>query len=166
MATVKHTNADGLVQHYGPRVSENHLAREPRVSGSVRELVADLAYNQLPTFDEDASGGETPDSFGSMQAFIPAGALIKSATIVSSGAWTGAGTLDVGLYTKAGAAIDADGIDALVDVDVALADANSVIVCDGALVGATVGADDAYLVVAATGAVTAGTAKLVIEFIV
>lgn len=100
-------------------------------------------------------------------AFIPANALIVSAHIVVDAAFTsaGAGTLTVGLVNAAGTAIDADGIDAIVAI--AALGADDAVVCDGALVGiANVGAANAYVgALYATAAFTAGSAKVVIEYI-
>ena len=105
-----------------------------------------------------ASSAATPQDH---DAFIPAGSFITSA--FTSG---GAATLTIGAYTQAGAAVDADGIDATVAL-AALA-ANKGVACDGALVGgtATVGAADVYIEANyGTAAFTAGEAKLVIEYI-
>ena len=101
-------------------------------------------------------------------AFIPAGAYITKATLVVTTAWTsgGSGTLSIGLFTLANAAIDADGIDATI-AKTALA-VNTAVDCDGALVStqATVGAADAYVgLLYGTAAFTAGAGKLVIEYI-
>ena len=101
-------------------------------------------------------------------AFIPAGAYITKATLVVTTAWTsgGSGTLSIGLFTLANAAIDADGIDATI-AKTALA-VNTAVDCDGALVStqATVGAADAYVgMLYGTAAFTAGAGKLVIEYI-
>ena len=101
-------------------------------------------------------------------AFIPAGSYITSASFVVTTAFTsgGSGTLGLGLFTLANAAIDADGIDAAI-AKTALA-ANNAVACNGVLVGgtATVGAANAYVgALYATAAFTAGAGKLVIEYI-
>jgi hypothetical protein len=101
-------------------------------------------------------------------AFIPAGSYITSASLVVSTAFTsgGAGTLGLGLFTLANAAIDADGIDAAIaKADLA---ANKAVACNGDLVNgvATVGAANAYVgALYGTAAFTAGAGKLVIEYI-
>lgn len=103
---------------------------------------------------------------GADQDFIPAGALIIDSYLVATSAWTGVGTLTIGLANAAGTAIDADGIDAAIDVDVALAAAGDVVANDGELVDktATIGSADGYVYAVATGAVS-GTAELVILYI-
>jgi len=101
-------------------------------------------------------------------AYIPAGSFITGAFIIVDTACTsgGSATLNVGLQTRAGAAIDADGIDATVAVaDLA---ANKAVVCNGALVGgtATIGAENGYISFDYdTAAFTAGALKIVIEYI-
>ena len=117
------------------------------------------------------TGTEVPSSVATPQdhdAFIPAGSYITGAHLVVTTAFTsgGSATLTIGSYTQAGAAVDADGIDATI----AVADlvANKAVACNGAVVGgtATVGAADVYIeAIYGTAAFTAGEAKLVIEYI-
>lgn len=112
-----------------------------------------------------ASSAATPQDH---DAFIPAGSFITSASLIVTSAFTsgGAATLTIGAYTQAGAAVDADGIDATVALAALAADKG--VACDGALVGgtATVGGADVYIEANyGTAAFTAGEAKLVIEYI-
>jgi hypothetical protein len=117
------------------------------------------------------TGTEVPSSVATPQdhdAFIPAGSYITGAHLIVSTAFTsgGSATLTVGTYTQAGAAVDADGIDATIAVaDLA---ADKAVACNGAAVGgtATVGGADVYVeAIYGTAAFTAGEAKLVIEYI-
>jgi hypothetical protein len=145
------TNADGLtVLLHGEQ-------------GEVREggVTADPMFKTL-IVDIDLTAARTVKP---NDAYIPAGSFIKSATLVAKTAAAGGTSINFGLATKAGTAIDADGIDAAVAA--AALGANKAVVCDGALVGgtATVGAADAYVTTANTGTFTAGVAKLVIEYI-
>ena len=117
------------------------------------------------------TGTEVPSSVATPQdhdAFIPAGSYITSASLIVSTAFTsgGSATLTIGTYTQAGAAVDADGIDAAVAL--AAIGADKAVACDGAAVGgtATVGGADVYVeAIYGTAAFTAGEAKLVIEYI-
>lgn len=164
-----YTNTDGLKLRFGKRsvVGDTNIASHSTDS-IVRELVVNWEYNNLPAVDQDAGGGTTNDSFSSAVAFIPAGShIVRSNTYVKT-AFAGGTSYLLGLYTRAGAAIDADGIDgaiALTDMD---ADGDMV-VNDGAMVAPTAGANtttsDAYFVVAATGTYTAGKARTVICYI-
>jgi hypothetical protein len=166
----RHTNNDGLVRQYGLRDAETNIPREGNTDGHVKQLVVHFGASNLPGFDKDAGGGSTPDSFSDAAPHIPAGAWIKSATVIVKTAFTigAADTIDIGLYQQGGTAIDDDGIDSAVAA-AALAD-NLAVVCDGALVGGTagVGANDAYLKIIANADdanITAGDALLVIEYI-
>ena len=159
------TNSDGLTQEYGKRTVEDDIRRNPSVYGAISQVAVQLDYDNFPNYDEDASGGATMDSFGDKQAFVPAGSFIVNAYLVVETAFAGGTNVTIGLYNKAGTAIDADGIDATI-ATAALA-ANMAVVCDGALVRgtATVGAADAYLKATFTGTYTAGKSRLVIEYV-
>ena len=117
------------------------------------------------------TGTEVPSSVATPQdhdAFIPAGSYITSASLIVTTAFTsgGSATLTIGTYTQAGAAVDADGIDATIAL--AAIGADKAVACDGAAVGgtATVGGADVYVeAIYGTAAFTAGEAKLVIEYI-
>jgi hypothetical protein len=92
---------------------------------------------------------------------VPANAVIKSAHIRVLTAAAGGTSYDFGLYQPDGTVIDADGIDAAVATAALTAGAH--IACDGALIGASIGADAGQLVVAATGTFTAGKFQVVLE---
>lgn len=162
----RETNTDGLIVNYGARdVALPNWTTYG--NGPFKTLVVDFSYAALPAFDQDAGGGTTEDSFSGIPAFIPAGCKITRAWLDVGTAFASGTSYNIGLYQRGGTVIDADGIDAAV-ATAALA-AGYMIACDGALVGAqsanTTLANDAYVVVAATGTFTAGTAKLVIEYI-
>ena len=163
----RHTNQDGVTRNYGRKVVEGWVARRPESAGAVQELIIDFDYQNLPDFDEDSTGGSTADSFSSLLAFVPAGAFIQEAFVLAKTAWTGTTpTLTIGLYQKDGTVIDADGIDAAIASDSALA-ADKVVSCDGALVGGVdgVGSNDAYVRATTGGTTTAGSARLVVRYI-
>ena len=162
-----YTNADGLTRRYGgAEIPSVGKAGKTSTGGAKSQIVVDLTWDNLPGFDEDAGGGSTPDSFGGLQAFIPAGSYITSATFVVTEAWTGTlGTLTIGTYQRNGTVIDADGIDAAIAQ--AAMGAGAAVACDGAQVGgtATVGANDAYIRAVTGGTVTGGAGRLVIDYI-
>jgi len=146
------TNADGLeVLMHGEQGNVNGSGST--VSGEGGQLVAELDLTALST---------TPEA---LDAFVPAGSFITSAYLVAEVAAVGGTSVTVGLYTAAGVAIDADGIDAAV-ATAALA-ANKAVVADGALVAGvdTVGAANAYLGATAAGTYTAGKVKVVIDYV-
>lgn len=158
---MSYTNSDGLyVLTFGDqgKVNDTGTAIE-----TVRyTYVQDLDLTKLGTTFGAAN-------INPMNAVIPAGAVITNAFIKMTTAATSAGsaTLTIGTYNAAGTAVDADGIDAaiaLTAIDAAL----DVVRCDGAQVGGvlTVGAAPVYVgAVYGTAAFTAGTGKLVIEYV-
>ena len=155
---MSYVNADGLeVLTAGEQGTP--AKRGTSLSSQKKSLVMNITGTEVPT------SVATPQDH---DAFIPAGSYITGAHLIVSTAFTsgGSATLTVGSYTQAGAAVDADGIDAAVAVAALVAD--KAVACDGALVGgtATVGAADVYIeAIFGTAAFTAGVAKLVIEYI-
>ena len=155
---MSYVNADGLeVLTAGEQGTA--AKRGTSLSSQKKSLVMNITGTEVP------SSVATPQDH---DAFIPAGSYITGAHLVVSTAFTsgGSATLTIGSYTQAGAAVDADGIDAAVAVAALVAD--KAVACDGALVGgtATVGGADVYIeAIYGTAAFTAGEAKLVIEYI-
>ena len=155
---MSYVNADGLeVLTAGEQGTP--AKRGTSLSSQKKSLVMNITGTEVP------SSVATPQDH---DAFIPAGSYITGAHLIVSTAFTsgGSATLTVGAYTQAGAAVDADGIDAAVAVAALVA--NKAVACDGALVGgtATVGGADVYIeAIYGTAAFTAGEAKLVIEYI-
>jgi len=138
---------------YGPRGSEDKLPGLIKTEGMERTLVYDFNYDDLPAESAD----------GSMSIAIPADSLITNATIHVKTAAAGGTSYNFGLYESDGTVIDADGIDAGV-ITAALTE-DAWVVCDGALVGASVGAADGQLRVAATGTFTAGSYRVQIDYV-
>jgi hypothetical protein len=153
------TNADGLTVLMHEEQGEVQTTGKS-VVGIRKALVVDLE-------DATALGATYSTAAGPNDAFVPANAVIVSAHFVVDEAFTtgASGTLNIGLYNAAGTAIDEDGIDATIAASALAAD--DVVVCDGILVGvANVGAADAYVGFDYdTGVFTAGSGKLVIEYI-
>ena len=162
------TNEDGLVVGFGTReVAGNHAAVVSSADGML-EVVLPIIGTQLEDTDS-----VTAASITGQGAVIPRGALLERAVLHVHEAFDSAGdagTLDLGTYDADNSAItvdDADGID--VDILQSAIDAvGDVVVCNGALVGAVVGAtsnSDVTLVAAyQTAAFTAGKATLVCRF--
>ncbi len=143
----------GSIAHYGARETNQKFGGNLTDGSGTNKVSYQFTYDDLPA-------GAASDN---MYATIPANSLIKSAQIYVVDAMTGtSGTLTVGLEKQDGTDIDADGIDAAVAQAALVADA--VIICDGALVGASIGADAGQLLVATGGTVTAGEFKVVVEY--
>lgn len=155
---MSYTNADGL------RVLTNGDQGVPKNLGqALGSVEKKLVFN----LESAATIPASPAAPAANDPFIPAGSYITDAYLIVTTGFTGTNaTLNIGLQTAAGAAIDADGIDATIAVaDLA---AGKAVLCNGALVRgtATVGSAPAYLSIDYdTAAFTAGAAKLVVEYI-
>jgi hypothetical protein len=159
---MSYTNADGLYVLNGI-----DQAAEQDKGTTVRPPINFLVVN-IPDFTAIGS------SFGASNIdpndpVIPANSVIVNADLIISTAADSAAdnaTLTIGLYTAAGAAIDADGIDATI-AQTAIDAQYDVVQCDGALVNGvlTTGAAAGYVgLIYGTAAFTAGAGKLVIQY--
>lgn len=121
----RYTNADGLVETYGPRDADDDSKFPRKVStrGAVQALVLPFSYSDITAdsgtgfYDADASGGSTVDSFSSAVNAIPAGSTIVNAYLTTRTAWAGTATIDIGFWTQAGVVIDIDALYDGLDVD-------------------------------------------------
>lgn len=149
-----YTNADGLLLRFG--TSRSEVAGDGSSLADEKTLVVKITGGT--TIDLADINGDRPS--------IPAGAIVTDALLVADTAWTGTGTLTIGLGNSAGSAIDANGIDDAIDVDAALAAAGDVVACDGALVDktATIGSAAGWVYTTESGTV-AGTATLHLKYI-
>lgn len=151
------TNEDGLLQRFNLERAE--VVTDGTDNGQAeRILEIQIDSQDLPGLAD--INADRPS--------LPANALVTDAFLITTTAFVGTGTLTVGLGNSAGSAIDADGIDAAVDVDTVLAAVGDVVACDGALVDktATVGAAEAWPYATVSGTVSAGVATLKIKYIV
>lgn len=148
----------GVANHYGARTTNQKFGGEGDDS-IVKWAVWDFDYNDLPTYGSNK-----------LQHSIPAGATIVSAELIVDVAFTstsGTTDLDVGLYTAAGSAIDADGLIAAAQAtQTAIGTEGNLVTGAGALVGKTIGASAGELVVAPTVAdLTAGAGRIVVKYV-
>jgi hypothetical protein len=158
---MSYTNADGLqVLTFGDKgaVKGKGLTTE----SIVKQLVVELPAATALATTVAASDIKANDPF------IPANAYITNAYFITRTTFTSGGSaaLNIGLYTAAGAAIVANGIDAAIALSAL--DAGDVVRCDGTLSGGTltVGGANAYVGFDYdTAAFTAGKGTLVIEYI-
>lgn len=146
----------GVAVHYGPRTTTGKYGRAGNDTGLIKTAEWTFSFDDLPVASNDTLG-----------VSIPAYAKITSAHLEVLTAFAGGTSYNIGLYTAAGVAIDADGIDAAV-ATAAIDARGDVVVCDGALVNGvlSIGGTAGKLTVAATGTYTAGKARLVVEYVV
>lgn len=143
----------GRQTHFGPLDTDQKRGAVVAGVGKTKQVEYVFSYDDLPADDD---GNE-------MLIRIPAHSFIEAAYLKVGTAWAGGTNINIGLAQTDGTVIDADGIDAAIAT--ASLTANAIIDCDGALIGASVGANDAVLEVTDTGTYTAGTATLVIEYL-
>jgi hypothetical protein len=146
-------SVNGKQVYFGVLPDKAKLGHTAAGMDSVRVARWDFSYDDLPA---DDSGND-------MLAYIPANSFIEAAYLKVGTAWASGTSIDIGLAQTDGTVIDADGIDAAVATASLTADA--IIDCNGALVGASVGGNDAVLEITATGTYTAGTAVLEIHYL-
>lgn len=150
------TNEDGLIVEFG---NDRGIAV---ADGKTAEAPGKMLTMYIDSQDLVALA----DSAREDVAYLPAGAMVTNSVFVAETAWTGTGTMTIGLANSAGTAIDADGIDAAIDVDAALAAAGDAVTNDGALVdGTEVIGSDAWVYATVSGTVSAGTGTLYISYI-
>ena len=149
------TNEDGLLIRFGEELGE--IVTDGTTTSDELTLEIEIDSQKVPTLAD----------INADRAHLPANALITHAFLVTTTPFTGTGTLTVGLGDASGTAIDANGIDDLVDVDVALAAVGDVVACDGALADntATIGSVDAWVYATIGGTVSAGVATLKIKYV-
>lgn len=128
----------------------------------VYEYVFDYTLAGFLNLDTNDDG--TADAFASVLPVIESYSNIKKAQLFVLEAFTtgSSAALNIGTYQQNGTVIDADGIDAAIAV--AALTRGAVIDCDGAQVGASIGANGAYInATPSTGSFTAGKALLRLE---
>lgn len=145
--------SQGVRKHYGPRDVEDKAPSRTSTAGEVKELVVEFNYDDLPSASE----------LDNLVLSIPAHSFILSSHTHVKTAFVGGTSVSIGLQEADGTEIDNDGIDAAVAT--AALTANAWIVNDGALVGASIGAEAGQVVVTASGSYTAGSAKLVVRYL-
>lgn len=147
------TNEDGLVVQFGTRDAEDDRAGVTRTAGETKEYIVDFTYDNLPVASTDGS-----------YATIPANSLILSSRLFVTELFAGGTSYAIGMEERDGTDIDADGLDA--EILLAAIDADGdIVIGDGALVGATIGAEAGMPLIVATDTFTAGAARLIIEYV-
>lgn len=150
------TNGDGVQVHYGTRtVLSPPVAQESAGTDQFKELVLDFLGKDLvasaPTIDRSA-------------AFLPAGSLVHSATLMVATTFTGAtATLDIGTW-KFSDLTDLDENGFIAAIAVATLVAGYTTLGAGAQVGTIIAQDTYVMPTYNTAAFTAGKARLVVRF--
>lgn len=150
------TNSDGLVVGFGVRDVEDLRGGAVSSDGMVEQVVLDFDYDDLPT--NSATDGRV--------LTIPANAIILNSRLYVKTAAADGVSYTIGLNQADGTAIDADGLHTAAQLVTASLTAGAWLVGSGALVGATIGSAAGQIVVAASGTFTAGSYRLVVEYMI
>ena len=156
------TNSDGLeVRFKNPDAGQTGAGLNSM--GAVKVLEVDLDYTTNISAAAD-----------NHEAFIPAGAQIVRAYLIGKTAMTGtSGTIKIGLSSKDGSTLTDDDaiLTATLGTQANLA-AQKSLLCDGAAAAASSGiftnfssTVDGYIYTTKGGTVTAGTGRLIVEYI-
>ena len=158
MAVVSYwTNADGLRVRFGAHDSQNSRLGASVSGENVKTVVAEFVYNDLPA----------PGGAGVLdQVYLPAGAYVISTTFQVDTAFAGGTSLQVGTEQADGTDIDLDGFHTDAQLVTASMTAGAVFAGTGADIGTVVdGTYDSFLKVTATGTFTAGSARVIIDYL-
>lgn len=156
-----------VLNHFGPRSTDAGFGGTQNSDTIVKSVMYDFTYDDLPGTDD----GKNNDN--RLNFILPAGSIVVSAKLYITTGFTSTSTitdLTVGLKRASDGttAIAADGLITAVNAtQTTIATAGNVITGTGALVGFVGDATyDAIIVVApSTDDLTAGAAKLVVEYI-
>ncbi len=158
MSNTFETRYGGAVQQYGPVDTAKKFPSVEGAENEVRVMTFQFTYDDLPGTDAD----------NNLVIAIPAYSKIHSVSVgavVPFAGSSGAG-FSVGLSTSAGVEIDNDGLVTASDATVVKLDTKGKWVeGTGALVGQGIGPDDGQVVVVPSGTLSAGEAKVVIEYV-
>lgn len=145
-------NKDGISVGFGPRDTRNIEAGSIEVKGQVRQLEQDIYWNVANT------------GASARKAVIPAGAIIKSATLITNEAFAGGTSLSVGTIKADGTGAAATALVTATEGAIANLTAGNVVAGAGALVGKAT-ANPVQVTYTLTGTFSAGKATLLIEYI-
>jgi hypothetical protein len=174
------TNPDGLQVKFGNYYREaSNFVNVPRAlpskGGLVKEIVIDYDLARLGadgvSYTADLNNDGTLDGFHTGDCALPAYASVLRVTVVAKTAAAGGTSVALGTFALTGAAIDADGL--VTATEGVVANLNTV---GGRTYGAgayvatsvdtpSIGAADGYLALTAAGTFTAGTGRILIEYI-
>ena len=146
---------NGVRNNYGPQTTQDKYPGLIKTECYTKQMVVDFNYDDLPVDSAD----------GALAIVIPADAFILSSRLHVKTAAAGGTSYTIGLTESDCTAIDADGLHTAAQAVTANLTEDAWLVGGGALVGATIGAAGGQVDVVATGTFTAGSYRLIIEYI-
>lgn len=174
-----YTNEDGLTvkfpDYYKNPANFVNRPRQLNTSGLVKEIVIDydlalLGANGV-SYTSDLNNDGTRDGFNTGDVYLPARSSVLRVIVIPTEAAAGGTSITLGTFGLTGTAISANSL--ITATEGAIANLDTVgarTYGNGALVAATaetasVGANDAYLALTASGTFTAGKGRILIEYI-
>ena len=171
------TNADGLQVRFASDWRSNALRKNRpgtlSTMGAIKTIELDYDLAAFPAgvnYSADLNNDGTLDGFYTGDVHLPAYASIVDVYVVATETAVGGTSLAVGTFTKAGAAIDADGMVTAATAITANLAAGKRVLGVGADTAATagtssIGAADGYIGLTTVGTFTAGKGRIVINYI-
>jgi len=164
-ASNNEVNADGLVQHYGRRVSENAVGSQTESEGFVKEYVVDFDFNSVnASAAGTVLGVPTADILVRQDmASIPLGSIIVDITLMTETAFVG-DTIEVNYVSSAKVADASEAVGGSVSAGGAAIGqvAGGAFTAPSAAIGYV---DVVETTAAGTGALTAGAGRVVVRYI-
>jgi len=173
-------NPDGLKVPFGnyyktPANFVNRARALPSKGGLVKEIVIDYDLAKLGangvSYTTDLDNDGTVDGFTTGDCALPAYASVLRVTVVAKTAAAGGTSITLGTFGLTGTAIDADGLVTATEGVVANLNTSggrtygAGVYVDTAVDTPSVGSADGYLALTASGTFTAGTGRILIEYI-
>jgi len=181
MANAPWTNPDGLQVKFAnyykdPANFVNRARALPSKGGLIKEIVIDYDLARLGangvSYTADLNNDGTLDGFNTGDCALPANSSVLRVTLVVKTAAAGGTSITLGTFGLTGTAIDADGFitAAAAGLIANLDTVGARTFGDGALLATTaetagVGTADAYIGLTAAGTFTAGTGRILIEYL-
>ena len=172
-------NADGLIVKYASYFADPYnkvnQTRSVNTLGATKQLIYDFDLTQIPAgstaYTVDLTGAGTANGFNDGDPRLPAYASVTKVVMIMTVAATGGTSVTLGTYRESGTAISANSL--ITATEGAIANLGAIgarVYGAGALVSTTagtasVGANDAYVALTTAGTFTAGTGRIVIEYI-
>ncbi len=174
-----YVNADGLQVYFGDtwRDGKNfaNRARAVKTEGAIKQIVFDYDLSKIAasttTYTSDLNNDGTNDGFNTGDTYLPANSSVLRVTLIVKTAAAGGTSITLGTYGLTGSAISATSLITATEGVIANLDTVGARVYGaGALVATTaetagVGTADAYIAMAAAGTFTAGTGRIIIEYV-
>ena len=146
---------NGVRNNYGPQTTQDKFPGLIKTDGYTKEMVIDFNYDDLPVESAD----------GAVVIELPLDTFVVSSRLHVKTAAAGGTSYTIGFKESDGTVIDVDGLHTAAQLATANLTEDAWLVGAGALVGASIGAAAGQVTVIASGTFTAGSYRLIVEYI-